>query len=105
MATMEDFRDVIKLLNSDDLHELYQELGIATEDSTKAELDASGKSVNLKAMAVFEWWKKSSPMEATRDTLLKAMEECRFVDQKRTLEDKWGQYVFLYFVLYPGTQW
>ena len=88
-ASVKDFREVIKLLNSDELHELYQELGIATEDSSKAELDAPGKSVNLKAMSVFEWWKKSSPMEATRDTLLKALEECRFINQKQKLEDKW----------------
>ena len=88
-VTIKDFRDVIKLLNFDELHELYHELGIASEDSSKAELNASGTSVNLKAMAVFEWWKKSSPSQATRDTLLKALEECRFIDQKQTLEKKW----------------
>ena len=86
---MKDFRDLIKLLNSNELQELYQELGIAPEDVQKAEQNAQGPTVNLKAMAVLVWWKNSNPSEATRDTLLTALEECRFIDQKQKLEDKW----------------
>ena len=91
-ATIKDFRDLIKLLPSFELQELYQELGIAPEDVQKAEQNAPGKTVNLKAMAVLDWWKKSNPTEATRDTLLTALEECIFLDQKRKLEDKWRKY-------------
>ena len=81
---------MIEVLGPDQLHELYLVLGIPSKDSEKAEQKA-GKSPNLKAMAVLEWWRDTSPSEATRATLLKALEECRFIYQKQTLENKWSR--------------
>ena len=90
-ATTKDLWNLVKMLGPDELHELYVELDISSKDVQKAELNAPGQSVNRKALAVLEWWKESSPANATRETLLKALEECRFIDLKQQLEAKWKQ--------------
>ena len=82
--------DIIKLLSSDDLHKLYYELDIEDEEIEKAEKGAGTSDVFLKAMSVFNSWKKRYPSKATRKTLLTALKECDLIDPLEKLENKWG---------------
>ena len=85
--------DVIRLLTLDDLHILYYELDMEEEDIDKAERAAATSNVRLKAMSVFNWWKKSNPSKATRRTLLMALEKSELNDPKQKLESEWGENV------------
>ncbi|XP_072023318.1 uncharacterized protein [Amphiura filiformis] len=90
-ATTKDFRDVIKQLTHDELRQLYIELDISAKDISDAELSvAPSRDVQALAMAVFGGWQQSKPSEATRQTLLKALEECKFINAKQQLEEKWN---------------
>ena len=91
LITDKECRDVINKLDPNELHRLYSELGMSTEDVEKAKYKASGKTVELEANAVFNWWKKGSPSEATRNNLLAALERCKYNLQKQQLEEEWNK--------------
>ena len=70
---------------------LYYELDIENEDFDREERKADSNDVRLKAMSVFNWWKKKHPDKATRKTLLMALREVELKDCMQKLAEKWGK--------------
>ena len=89
-ASDKDFGQVIKLLSSSDLREVYYELGISSTDWHKWEEDAGERaSVNLRARSVLETWRKREASKASRQAILNALESCRNIDAKEQLQKLW----------------
>ena len=75
-------------MGPDNLHKLFNELGIKQHDIEKAERSANTNDVDLKAKAVLRWWKKTNGRKATRDVILEALAKCQDKQKKRNLQEQ-----------------
>ena len=91
-ASDKDFGAVIKLLNTYELKELYYELGISSRDMQTWEADAGERaSVYLRARSVLETWCKREANKASRQAILDALQNCKNINAKETLQTQWGK--------------
>ena len=89
-ATNRDFIDITRLLDPDDLQELFYELDIKKHYSDREEKSADSTDPGIKAKEVLISWRKREAKNATCQALLDALERCRNIEAKETLEDMWN---------------
>ena len=88
-VTSRDIGDVIRLLGTDDFHELFHALDINDSDIEKEKKNADSAHPGQQARAVFNFWIKTKGKEATRQAILGALERCGNIEDKEILEDIW----------------
>ena len=88
-----------KLLHAQ-LQHLYLELHVDASHIENAQRHADG-DYRLEAVRVLKAWRQSLGEQATRRTVIEALEECRFNEAKEKLLDKWtrrsqGKYIYFW---------
>ena len=99
-----DFKDIIELLDPDELHKFCFQLdGLSCADAKKAERKANSDDPELKAREVLYLWHQRNGRQATRQVVLQAMEKCGFASAAEKLEEKWDSAGNLYMIpVIPG---
>ena len=87
-----DIRDVAENANllHKDLKKLFIELDMKQSDIENAERNADTTDVQLKAMYVLQDWRKQNGQSATRRKILEALTECKLINAKDILVEKWS---------------
>ena len=76
-------------LKSDQLHYLYLALDLLDHEVENAEQNADTKDVALRANKVLVYWRTTRGSKATKEVILKALEECGYVDVFEFLLEQW----------------
>ena len=85
------FRDVTQLLGPDDLQQLYHALNLTYSDVEKEERNADTTDVNIRALHVLRLWRNRLGRNATRKTILDALEKCRNMEARDILDYTWNE--------------
>ena len=89
-ATDSDFIDVIQLLGPVDLQKLFYALDTKQRDIKIADrCSASPELEDLKAIQVFQKWRKDYGKKATRKLVLDALTRCDNVEAEEELAERW----------------
>ena len=88
-VTENDMAEVIELLTPDELTLLYVKLGISHVKVQKAEDSAGGRGPDIKALNVLRQWKQMNGQLASKEKMLEAMKQCKFVDSYEKLTKIW----------------
>ena len=89
---------MVKLLRPYDLMKIVTALDIQEDDMKELERDLSAKDDDLRAMGVFQTWRKAKGSSATRMAILDALRRCKNVEAEEELVEKWrekGKTLFL----------
>ena len=85
-----DIRDIARQLNRAELKYLYQELNLRESEIEHAERIADTRDIDLMATSVLRMWRQINGRHASRQAVLEALTECRYIRAKEVLEEKWG---------------
>ncbi len=77
-------------LMKDELKMLFYEIGIEECDIEIAEERANTHDYTLKAMKVLQMWRRSNTANATRPAIIQALTECKYIESKEILQEKWN---------------
>lgn len=86
----EDIRNIVRQLDRAELQNLYFTLGIQARDIEHAEMSTGTTNTDLKAISVLRWWKKGKGHSATREAVLKALQNCEYLNATEALKALWG---------------
>ena len=82
---------MVKLLRPYDLMKLLTALDIHEDDLKELERDLAANDDDLRAMGVFQTWRKAKGSRATRMAILDALRRCDNVEAEEELVEKWRE--------------
>ena len=82
---------MVELLRPYDLMKLLTVLGIQECEIQELERDLAANDEDLRAMGVFQTWRKANGSRATRIAILDALRRCNNVEAEEELAEKWRE--------------
>ncbi|XP_072033665.1 uncharacterized protein [Amphiura filiformis] len=86
-----DFFDVVEMLRTYDLIKLLNALHVDQHEIRKFSKDILGNGVELRAMEVFQRWRKTKGPKATRQAIINGLRRCNNAEAEEELLDLWNK--------------